>query len=95
MIRPKGGVGTGDVSNAVTHIPTIRAELRRLKGLGKDELYAAAKDLQATNDLVREVAEQGKLPVALFTAGGIAPCRRGDGRAPTPTRSRRRPPPAA
>jgi pyridoxal 5'-phosphate synthase pdxS subunit len=72
MIRSKGEAGTGDVSNAVTHMRTIRAELRRLHGLEKDELYVAAKELQAPYALVAEVAEQGKLPVVLFTAGGIA-----------------------
>ncbi len=72
MIRSKGEAGTGDVSNAVTHMRTIRAELRRLQGLSTDELYVAAKELQAPYDLVREVAEAGKLPVVLFTAGGIA-----------------------
>ena len=72
MIRSKGEAGTGDVSNAVTHMRTIRAELRRLQGLEADELYVAAKELQAPYDLVKEVAEAGKLPVVLFTAGGIA-----------------------
>src|SRR5213595_2910028 len=72
MIRSKGEAGTGDVSNAVTHMRTIRAELRRLQGLSEDELYVAAKELQAPYDLVTEVAESGKLPVVLFTAGGIA-----------------------
>ena len=72
MIRSKGEAGTGDVSNAVTHMRTIRAEIRRLHGLEDDELYVAAKELQAPYDLVKEVAEAGKLPVVLFTAGGIA-----------------------
>ena len=72
MIRSKGEAGTGDVSNAVTHMRTIRAEIRRLGALSSDELFVAAKDLQAPYDLVREVAESGKLPVVLFTAGGIA-----------------------
>src|SRR5437870_2457839 len=62
MIRSKGEAGTGDVSNAVTHMRTIRAEIRRLHGLAKDELYVAAKELQAPYDLVAEVAEAGKLP---------------------------------
>jgi pyridoxal 5'-phosphate synthase pdxS subunit len=51
---------------------TIRAELRRLQGMEPDELYVAAKELQAPFDLVKEVAAAGKLPVVLFTAGGIA-----------------------
>jgi len=72
MIRSKGEAGTGDVSNAVTHMRTIRREIRRLGGLEADELYVAAKELQAPYELVKEVAEKGKLPVVLFTAGGIA-----------------------
>ena len=72
MIRSKGEAGTGDVSNAVTHMRTIRAELRRLSSMSPDELYVAAKELQAPYELVREVAERGSLPVVLFTAGGIA-----------------------
>ncbi|QCX27426.1 pyridoxal 5'-phosphate synthase lyase subunit PdxS [Nocardioides jishulii] len=72
MIRSKGEAGTGDVSNAVTHMRTIRGEIRRLAGRSKDELYVAAKELQAPYDLVAEVAERGQLPVVLFSAGGIA-----------------------
>ncbi len=72
MIRSKGEAGTGDVSNATTHMRTIRAEIRRLQGLPTDELYVAAKELQAPYALVAEVAATGKLPVVLFTAGGIA-----------------------
>src|SRR5574338_222126 len=72
MIRSKGEAGTGDVSNATTHMRTIAAEIRRLAGLREDELYVAAKELQAPYDLVVEVAKAGKLPVTLFTAGGIA-----------------------
>lgn len=72
MIRSKGEAGTGDVSNATGHIRTIKAEIRRLSSMTKDELYVAAKELQAPYDLVCEVAETGKLPVVLFTAGGIA-----------------------
>ncbi|WP_109774600.1 pyridoxal 5'-phosphate synthase lyase subunit PdxS [Quadrisphaera granulorum] len=72
MIRSKGEAGTGDVSNATTHMRTIRAEIARLTSLSKDELYVAAKELQAPYDLVVEVAEAGRLPVVLFTAGGIA-----------------------
>ena len=72
MIRSKGEAGTGDVSNATTHIRTIRAEIARLTTLPKDELYVAAKELQAPYDLVAEIAETGKLPVVLFTAGGVA-----------------------
>jgi pyridoxal 5'-phosphate synthase pdxS subunit len=72
MIRSKGEAGTGDVSNAVTHIRTIKGEIARLSSLSKDELYVAAKELQAPYDLVKEVAELGALPVVLFVAGGIA-----------------------
>ena len=72
MIRSKGEAGTGDVSNATTHMRRIRSEVRRLTTLDDDELYVAAKELQAPYDLVVEVARAGKLPVVLFTAGGIA-----------------------
>jgi pyridoxal 5'-phosphate synthase pdxS subunit len=72
MIRSKGEAGTGDVSNAVMHMRTIRAEINRLSSMAEDELYVAAKEIQAPYDLVVEVARNGKLPVVLFTAGGIA-----------------------
>jgi pyridoxal 5'-phosphate synthase pdxS subunit len=72
MIRSKGEAGTGDVSNATGHIRTIKGEIRRLSSMTKDELYVAAKELQAPYELVCEVAEKGALPVVLFTAGGIA-----------------------
>nr|WP_315501600.1 pyridoxal 5'-phosphate synthase lyase subunit PdxS [Actinomyces radicidentis] len=72
MIRSKGEAGTGDVSNAVTHMRTIRDEIRRLGSLPADELYLAAKELGAPYALVEEVARTGALPVVLFTAGGIA-----------------------
>jgi len=72
MIRSKGEAGTGDVSNAVTHMRTIGSEIRRLTSMREDELYVAAKELAAPYELVKEVAATGKLPVVLFTAGGIA-----------------------
>jgi len=72
MIRSKGEAGTGDVSEATKHIRTISKEVAQLQGLKTDELYVAAKELQAPYELVREVAETGKLPVVLFTAGGVA-----------------------
>jgi pyridoxal 5'-phosphate synthase pdxS subunit len=72
MIRSKGEAGTGDVSNATTHMRAIRGGIRRLGSLPEDERYLAAKELQAPYELVREVAGAGKLPVVLFTAGGIA-----------------------
>lgn len=72
MIRSKGEAGTGDVSNAVTHMRKILGEIRRLRSMAEDELFVTAKELQAPHDLVVEVARDGKLPVVLFTAGGIA-----------------------
>jgi pyridoxal 5'-phosphate synthase pdxS subunit len=72
MIRSKGEAGTGDIVNAVTHLRQIRGELRRLTTLGPEELAAAAKELQSPLPLVRQVAAEGKLPVVLFCAGGIA-----------------------
>ncbi len=72
MIRSKGEAGTGDVSNATKHMRQIRGEIRRLSSMSEDELYVAAKDLQAPYALVAEVAARGSLPVVLFTAGGIA-----------------------
>jgi len=72
MIRSKGEAGTGDVSNATTHIRTLLREIRRLSSMREDEIYVAAKEMSAPYELVKEVAETGKLPVVLFTAGGIA-----------------------
>ncbi|VXC18514.1 glutamine amidotransferase for pyridoxal phosphate synthesis; pyridoxal 5'-phosphate synthase complex, synthase subunit [Microbacterium sp. 8M] len=72
MIRSKGEAGTGDVSEAMKHIRTIRGEIARLTSLSKDELYVAAKELQAPYELVAEVAEKGALPVVMFVAGGVA-----------------------
>ncbi|MBU6243062.1 MAG: pyridoxal 5'-phosphate synthase lyase subunit PdxS [Acidobacteria bacterium] len=72
MIRSKGEAGTGDVSNATTHMRAISGEIRRLSSLREDELYVAAKEMQAPYELVKEIAATGKLPVVLFTAGGIA-----------------------
>jgi pyridoxal 5'-phosphate synthase pdxS subunit len=72
MIRSKGEAGTGNVVEAVRHMRAIVGGIRRLSRLSEEELYAEAKDLQAPLDLVREVAEAGRLPVVLFTAGGIA-----------------------
>ncbi|WP_114907633.1 pyridoxal 5'-phosphate synthase lyase subunit PdxS [Ornithinimicrobium murale] len=72
MIRSKGEAGTGDVSNATMHMRQIRQEIRRLSSLPEDELFVAAKELQAPYELVADVARNGKLPVVLFTAGGIA-----------------------
>ena len=72
MIRSKGEAGTGDVSEAMKHIRTIKGEVSRLAALSKDELYVAAKELQAPYELVAEIAATGKLPVVLFVAGGVA-----------------------
>ncbi len=72
MIRSKGEAGTGNVVEATRHMRALRAEIRRLTTLAEDELYVAAKELRAPYDLVKDVAEAGKLPVVLFTAGGIA-----------------------
>jgi len=72
MIRSKGEAGTGNVIEAVRHMRSIAAGMRRLQSLREEELFAAAKELQAPYELVAEVARDGKLPVVLFTAGGIA-----------------------
>jgi pyridoxal 5'-phosphate synthase pdxS subunit len=72
MIRSKGEAGTGDVSEATKHIRTILGEINALSAKTEDELYVAAKELQAPYDLVREVARTKKLPVVLFVAGGVA-----------------------
>ncbi len=72
MIRTKGEAGTGDIVNAVRHMRAVFGGIRRLGGLREDELFAEAKNLQAPYDLVRWVAEHGRLPVVTFTAGGIA-----------------------
>lgn len=72
MIRTKGEPGTGDVIQAVTHMRSMQSEIRRLTSLSKDELYQAAKDLQVDYELVKYVAENGKLSVVNFAAGGVA-----------------------
>ena len=72
MIRTKGEAGTGNVVEAVRHLRQITAEVRQLTTAGPEELYALAKQHQAPIDLVREVASLGRLPVVMFTAGGIA-----------------------
>ncbi|WP_288682388.1 pyridoxal 5'-phosphate synthase lyase subunit PdxS [uncultured Eubacterium sp.] len=72
MIRTKGEPGTGDVIQAVTHMRSMQSEIRRLASLSKDELYQAAKDLQVDYELVKYVAENRKLPVVNFAAGGVA-----------------------
>ncbi len=72
MIRSKGEAGTGDIVEAVRHLRLIGGELRRLTAVDESELPSAAKDLQAPLELVRQVAREGRLPVVLFCAGGIA-----------------------
>jgi pyridoxal 5'-phosphate synthase pdxS subunit len=72
MIRSKGEAGTGDIVEAVRHMRMIGGEIRRLGTLDDAELATAAKEHQAPLDLVRQVARDGKLPVVLFCAGGIA-----------------------
>jgi pyridoxal 5'-phosphate synthase pdxS subunit len=72
MIRTKGEPGTGDVVQAVSHIRLMQSEIRRLVSMSEDELYEAAKQLQAPYELVRFVHENGKLPVVNFAAGGVA-----------------------
>lgn len=72
MIRTKGEAGTGNVVEAVRHMRIINAEIKRLTTLREDELMAAAKELQAPYELVKYVAQHGRLPVVNFAAGGIA-----------------------
>ena len=72
MIRTKGEPGTGDVVQAVSHMRLMQSEMRRLVGMAEDELFEAAKQLQAPYDLVKYVHDNGKLPVVNFAAGGVA-----------------------
>lgn len=72
MIRSKGEAGTGDVSEAMKHIRTIKAEIAALGSLDENELFVAAKELSAPYELVKQVAHDGELPVVLFVAGGVA-----------------------
>lgn len=72
MIRTKGEPGTGDVVQAVSHMRMMQSEIRRITSMSKDELYEAAKQLQAPYDLIVYVHENGKLPVVNFAAGGVA-----------------------
>jgi pyridoxal 5'-phosphate synthase pdxS subunit len=72
MLRTKGEAGTGDVVEAVRHARTVYDEIRRLRAMDEDELFTAAKNLQAPFELVRSVAENGRLPVVNFAAGGLA-----------------------
>src|SRR3954468_13466402 len=72
MIRSKGEAGTGDIVEAVRHMRRITGEIKKLTVKDDAELATAAKGHQAPLELVRDVAEKGKLPVVTFTAGGLA-----------------------
>ncbi|MGI6783460.1 MAG: pyridoxal 5'-phosphate synthase lyase subunit PdxS [Aminivibrio sp.] len=72
MIRTKGEPGTGDVIQAVRHMRLINDEIRRLASLSPDTLFDAARELQAPYDLVKQVHDEGRLPVANLAAGGVA-----------------------
>jgi len=72
MIRSKGEAGTGNVVEAVRQLRDVLSEIRRLQHMREDELFAAAKELQAPYELVKSVAEAGRLPVVNFVAGGIS-----------------------
>merc|ERR1711937_274990 len=72
MLRTKGEAGTGNVVEAVRHARQVKGDIRRLQTMSKDELFVAAKDLRAPYDLVKQVADAGKLPVVNFAAGGVA-----------------------
>ena len=72
MLRTKGEAGTGNVVEAVRHARQVQGEIKRLASLSKDELFVAAKELRAPYELVKQVADQGKLPVVNFAAGGVA-----------------------
>jgi pyridoxal 5'-phosphate synthase pdxS subunit len=72
MIRTKGEAGSGNIVEAVRHLRTVTGEIRAVAGLLPEELATKAKELQAPVDLVRRVAETGKLPVPNFAAGGVA-----------------------
>src|ERR671913_172544 len=72
MIRTKGEAGTGNVVEAVRQLRAVLSEIRRLQGMRDDELFVAAKELQAPYELVKDVAENGSLPVVNFVAGGIS-----------------------
>jgi len=72
MIRTKGEAGTGNVVEAVRHMRTVTNETRAVASMGEEQLMTAARDMGAPYELVREVAEAGKLPVVNFAAGGIA-----------------------
>ncbi len=72
MIRTKGEAGSGNIVEAVRHMRAVISGIKRLKALGSEELMTEAKNLGAPYELLRWVAENGKLPVPNFSAGGIA-----------------------
>lgn len=72
MIRTKGEAGTGNVVEAVRHMRQIMADIRRIQSMSEDELFAEAKRLGASYELLLQVRQQGRLPVVNFAAGGIA-----------------------
>ncbi|KAE8892777.1 Pyridoxal 5'-phosphate synthase subunit [Phytophthora fragariae] len=72
MLRTKGEAGTGNVVEAVRHARSVHREIRRLQSMDEDELFVAAKEMQAPYELVKQVATTGKLPVVNFAAGGVA-----------------------
>lgn len=72
MIRTKGEPGTGNIVEAVRHMRLINSQIRKVQNLSKDELYAEAKNLGVSYELLLEVHENGKLPVVNFAAGGVA-----------------------
>jgi len=72
MIRTKGEAGTGDIVEAVRHMRQLWDDIRRVQGMPAEELYTAAKELQAPYELVKEVHDLGRLPVVNFSAGGVA-----------------------
>jgi pyridoxal 5'-phosphate synthase pdxS subunit len=72
MLRTKGEAGTGNVVEAVRHARAVFSEIRRLKSMDADELFTYAKNIQASYDLVKQIAETGQMPVVNFAAGGLA-----------------------
>ena len=72
MLRTKGEAGTGNIVEAVRHARTVQSDIKRLTTMSKDELFVAAKNLQAPYELVKYVADNGRLPVVNFAAGGVA-----------------------
>src|SRR5690606_13797325 len=72
MMRTKGEAGTGDIVEAVRHMRTVQAEIRRFQSLSEDEVYTAAKEIGAPVELVKQVRDEGRLPVVNFAAGGVA-----------------------